>query len=110
MNIGKLDRKIDIYTFTETMNAEGGFSISETLFKSMWAKIDNSSPAGKEYSNDRKQGVDTLIFTVRYGYAIDVVDTMLLKYMDETYTILTIQEAVRYGRKVALEILAQIKR
>ena len=110
MNIGKLDRKIDIYTFTETMNAEGGFATSETLFKSMWAKIENSSPAGKEYQNDRKQGVDTLMFTVRYGYAIDVVDTMLLKYMDETYTILTIQEAVRYGRKVALEILAQIKR
>jgi head-tail adaptor len=110
MNIGKLDRKIDIYTFTETMNAEGGFSISETLFKSMWAKVANSSPAGKEYTNDRKQGVDTLMFTVRYGYAVDLLDTMLLKYMDETYTILSIQEAVQYGRKVAFEIDAQIKR
>lgn len=110
MNIGKLDRKIDIYTFTETPNGEGGFATSETLLKSMWAKVDNTSPAGKEYSNDRKQGVDTMIFTVRYAYATDVLDTMLIKYNDETFTILSIQEAVQYGRKRAFEIAAQIKR
>ncbi len=110
MNIGKLDRKIELYTFTETSNGEGGFSLSETLFKSMWAKVVNASPAGKEYTNDRKQGVDTMVFTVRYGYAVDLLDTMLLKYNGETYTILSIQEAVQYGRRVAFEIMAQIKR
>jgi hypothetical protein len=110
MNIGKLDRKIDIYTYVETPNNEGGFDVTQVFLKSMWAKVANSSPAGKEYTNDRKQGVDTLIFTVRYGYAVDLLDTMLLKYMDETYTILSIQEAVQYGRKVAFEIDAQIKR
>ena len=56
-----------------------------------------------EYLSDLKARMEKI-------YAVDLLDTMLLKYNGETYTILSIQEAVQYGRRVAFEIMAQIKR
>ena len=104
-----LDRRIEIYTLTETL-VKGAMNIDQVLLRTLWAKVENTTPAGKQYQADRKQAVDTSIFTIRYGGNEDIQSTMTLKYNDEVYTILSIEEAVKYGRRVAFEIVAQIKK
>lgn len=104
-----LDRRIEVYTLTETL-VKGAMNIDQVLLRTLWAKVDNTTPSGKGYQAERKQAIDTNIFTIRYGGNEDIQPTMTLRYNNEVFTILSIQEAVRYGRRVAFEIVAQIKK
>lgn len=89
MDIGRLNRRIDILKYDVTRDEYGG-EIKEWLkVKSVWATI--SPVSGTEYFKSQQveaQNITTI--TIRYRTDITVLNR--IKYLDKTYEIIGISD------------------
>ena len=105
MIIGKLDRRIEIQTATDTRNAFGEGVPGWTTTNTVWAAAEPGG--GNEGTEGEKITATGLIkFTIRYIAGLD--EKMRIIYGGETYDITNISEPV-LERKRVLEITAKKK-
>lgn len=103
MIIGKLDRRIEIQTATDTRDAFGAGVPSYTTTYTVWASI---VPAGgQEGTEGEKQTATGIVkFSIRYISGLD--EKMRILYDSEYYDIMSIDEP---DRKRSLDITAKKK-
>jgi SPP1 family predicted phage head-tail adaptor len=100
--IGDLDRRIGIYTQTETANSFGEKTTVDTLSVTVWAAIIPSG--GKETFEAKKlTATNEVIFQIRHR---TVTEKNKIYYNSTWYNILKIEEV---DRKRYLNILAEKK-
>ena len=91
MNLGKMDRQILVEKYTTTRTDSGSFVKSWSLVGTFWAKIDFKS--GSEGLESRQeQGVQIRNFTIRYCKALTLNEMYRLKYLNEYYDIIFVDE------------------
>lgn len=87
MDIGKLNRRVEILTYEVTRDDFGGEDGVWVPTKYLWANIDSSN--GTEFYNNQKVNAEsTTIITIRYNTKIDVMNR--IKYLDKIYEIIGI--------------------
>lgn len=62
--IGELDQRISFYRPVETPDGQGGFTVSDTLLTTVWAKV--MAPTGGEiFKFEKVEGIAAYTFVVR---------------------------------------------
>jgi len=92
MNFGKLDRKIQIQTFTETSNSFGESIKSWATLFSPWAQVKYSTGSEGFVDNIEVEG-QTLTFIIRYRPGITT--KMRVLFDGGTYDIESIEQPKR---------------
>lgn len=89
MNIGELNRRIEIIRFQEIRDEYGGVDGEwVTLFK-RWAKIEDNG-GGESYTNDQNQAIKSYKITIRHTPEIQEIDR--IKYKDKLLEIESISD------------------
>ena len=84
MDIGKLNRRIEVLTYIVTKDDYGGEIGEWVTTQNLWANINSTN--GSEYFNNQKVNADaTTIITVRFNPNIDVMNR--IKYFDKVFEI-----------------------
>lgn len=89
MNIGRLNRRIDILKYDVTRDEYGGEQREWVVQRTLWARIEPVS--GTEYFKSQQveaQNITTI--TIRYRTDITVLNR--IKYLDKTYEIIGISD------------------
>ena len=87
MDIGRLNRRVEILTYEVMRDYFGGEDGVWILTRNIWANIVSSN--GTEfYSNQKINAETTTIITIRYNTKIDVMNR--IKYLDKIYEIIGI--------------------
>ena len=107
MNIGALDRRVEVEKAVEVANGFGELVLSWAKYITVWASIDRN-PSAKELSSSEQivsfQGV---IFHIRYSVAASAIEpSYRIKYNDKYYNILGVQEV---GRNEKLRIITELR-
>jgi SPP1 family predicted phage head-tail adaptor len=100
MNIGRLDRKIEIYTGTETKNSQGESVDTWAVFHSAFAKVQKKS-GGEQVEGQKETATNKVNFNIRFFDGIN--ETMRVLYDSNYYDILEIQELGREGLRITGE-------
>jgi len=103
MNIGRLDRRIQLDAFTETKSpSSGGITTTWTALGRVAAQITYRN-GQEDFSAEQKQAVQTVVFRIRYRAA--AVNTRLqVTYQGKQFDILAVAEV---GRREALDLTAE---
>lgn len=103
MQIGNLNRRIDIYTQTTTADTYGATVETDSLVRSTWAQIEPAS--GNEALEGKK---DTATRAVKFmiRYRTGMTEKMKIKYDGSFYNITAIEEP---DKKRTLVITAEKK-
>lgn len=87
MEIGRLNRRIDILTFVVERDTFGGEDGEWIITQSIWANIHTTS--GIEFFNNQKVNAEAeTIITVRFNPAISVMNRV--RYADKLYEITSV--------------------
>lgn len=102
MIIGKMDRKVRIYTNGTTLNEYGEKTTSSTSYVDLWAAIDfKQGKVGIDADNPLAEL--PVVFTTRYNQGFTADTTKYILYNGVNYYIRSVQEI---GRKKGLRIFA----
>lgn len=89
MDIGNLNRRIDVLEYTTNRDEFGGESGEWVKVKSLWANIKPVS--GTEYFKAEKpQAENTTTITIRYNPRINVLNR--IQYKEKTYEIIGVKD------------------
>ena len=100
MNIGKLDRRIDIESWTYLANAQGEKVATYSVFHSAFAHVQKAG--GNEREEGQKETATNKVkFKIRFFAGIN--ETMRIVYNSIYYDILEIQELGREGLWITAE-------
>ena len=100
VNIGELDRRIDLYNPTETVSDSGEPGRSFTLYKQTWAKVE-ATTGSENVTGDKITVTAEMSFVVRYDSGITELTRITYRSVD--YNITHIEEI---DRKVLMRLLA----
>jgi SPP1 family predicted phage head-tail adaptor len=99
---GSLDRQISIYTPTRTEDGSGGYTVVDTLVKTLWAKIVPVSGTERIIAANIA-AVGMMRFYTRFTDSI--TEQMTIRYNDRSYNIRSIIDVEE--QREWLEILAE---
>lgn len=94
MNFGKLDRKIQIEKFVTQRTSSGAMRKSWEVIGIFWAMIDFKG-GGENFEAKQEQGINIKRFTIRFCEKLKATEMMRIKYNDEYYDILFVDEIER---------------
>lgn len=101
MNAGKLDRRIEIQTYTTTTDDWNHPTKSWTTTYTVWAsKVDKSESERTEL--DQTVAVNRTIWTIRYIAGLDA--TARVKYGDDIYEVRGVKEL---GRREGIQLTTE---
>ena len=92
VNIGELDRRVDLYRFTETVSDTGEHAKSWTLIKSCFAKYEPISGT-ENITAGQPTPVADVAFVVRYDSSISEADRIV--FHSTNWNIFHIEEVER---------------
>lgn len=92
INIGELDRRVDLYNYTETQSTTGQPAKTWTLYKSVFAKIEYGG-GSESITAASPTPVADLFFVVRYDTLI--TEKTRVYYRGVKYNITHIEEVER---------------
>jgi len=104
MNIGKLDKRIEIYNWSGSTDSWNHEVKSKSLVGTFWAQIIYKG-GGEEQSSDQKVGVDKIEFVIRYQSGITTRDTVI-QYGSLLHDVHSIEVI---GRKEALRLITTVR-
>ena len=112
-DIGRLDRKITIQSWTQQRGTYGSMEDVWEDYKTVWARYEPIQNVGQDekFKGDRESGEERVDFIVRFDEGIN--DKRRLVYNGRYFDILSVYEYVddrRRQRKNYLRILAQLKK
>lgn len=103
MNIGKLDRRIEIKTKTKTGNHASTNAPEYTwAVVTIWAQV-NESPKGENYEAEKNTAINTVEFTIRHRSTLD--NNNRIGYDSKEYRIERIETV---GRKEYQKVTATL--
>ena len=110
MNLGKLDRKIDIEQYSLVQSDTGAVSKSWSLLRSVFAKVDYKG-GGEPIEARQEQSYNIVEFTIRFCKDLNTgnADTnaqQRIKFDDQYFDILYVNEI---GRRTYQKIVAKRK-
>lgn len=100
INIGELDRRIDLYNYTEAQSASGEPIKTWTLYKSAFARVTIQS-GSESITADRPTVSLPVEFVIRWDS--NVTEKTRIVFRSANYNIISIGEM---GRKVWMQIIA----
>ncbi len=84
MDIGKLNRRVQVLTYVVTRDDFGGEDGVWTTTQNLWANINSNN--GTEFYNNQKVNADvTTVITIRFNPKLDVMNR--IKYLDKIFEI-----------------------
>lgn len=106
MNIGGLDRRINIQIAGVVFNTYGESVKTWSLFEEVWAQIERAPAAVEKNSGEQIVSVNKVVFNVRWSDRIDSVNpTYRISYGGKIYNILGVHEV---GRKERMRIITEL--
>lgn len=107
MEIGSLDKRIQVLKYTETEDEYGltHQTLVDAIGHSLWARIEPAR--GKTYYEQYKDKVE-MITKITIRYRPGITDAMLVKYGGKTYKISSVVDP--YQAHVKLELMCNLKR
>ena len=106
MNIGGLDRRIDIQGAGITVNDYGERIETWTKLGTVWAAIERKPSASERNSGEQVVSFQSVVFIVRWSSEVSGYDiTNRIVYSGNNYNILGIQEI---GRRDQLRIITEL--
>lgn len=104
MNIGFLDRRIQIQQQSTTVDAYGDRTGSWSTLHTVWAALDNKS-ASSSVIAEQEASINRVTWRVRYSTDMAAVTTnMRILYGSDVYNILAVTE---HGRKHELHFVTE---
>lgn len=104
MNIGKLDKRIEIYNWSGSTDSWNHEVKIKSLVGTFWAQIIYKG-GGEEQSSDQKVGVDKIDFVIRHQSGITTRDTVIL-YGDLLHDVHSVEVI---GRNEALRLITTVR-
>ena len=102
MRAGMLRHRVEIYSISIAPDATGAPTNSETLFNTLWARV-NVSGGQERWTDASVINEYDAVITIRYR--TDLTDSMRVKYDGNTYEIKSIIDP--YGNKVDLKLMCK---
>jgi len=93
MNLGKLNRQIDIEKYSETRTDSGSVVKSWEKIGTIWAAVKYVS-GGENTEAQQLQGLQSVEFTIRFCNLISANEMQRIKYKDEIFNIEFVNETV----------------
>lgn len=100
VNIGELDRRVNLFSYTETQSSTGQAVKTFTLYKAVWAKVEYGG-GSEAITSDAPTPMADLYFIVRYD--ANITEKTRVEYRGVKYNITHIEEV---ERKVYLKLTA----
>jgi SPP1 family predicted phage head-tail adaptor len=94
MNLGKLDRQIDLQQYSEVRTDSGSFDKVWTKLTTIWAVV-NWKSGGEKNEADQDQGYNTVEFTIRFCSSISANEKQRILYNNEYFDIEYVNEIER---------------
>ena len=91
-NIGELDRRINLYTYTQTQSQTGEPVRSWTLLAAVWALVEYSG-GSENIIADTPTATADIFFTIRYRSSI--TEKIRVEYHGVSYNVTHIEEIDR---------------
>jgi len=104
MNIGELDKRIEIYSSSSTTDSWNHVNLTRNLKGRYWAKVIYKSGAEKQ-SADQRVGVDKIEFIIRYQSDLST-KAASVKYGTDFHDIHSIEII---GRKEGLRLVTTVR-
>lgn len=106
MNIGSLDRRIEIQGASDTVNDYGERTKTWVKLTNIWAAIERKDSATERNSGEQIISLQSIVFIVRYSSTVNGYDkNNRILYGGKYYNIIAIQEI---GRKDQLRIITEL--
>jgi SPP1 family predicted phage head-tail adaptor len=107
MNIGGLDRRIEIQKPVNIANSFGELVAVFAKYLTIWAAIASNPSAKEASSSDQIISFQGVTFNIRYSVAASAIDpSYRIKYKNKYYNILGVQEV---GRNEKLRIITELR-
>ncbi len=104
MDIGRLDKRIDIYNWSGSTDSWNHEVKSKSLVGTFWARM--IYKGGKEeQSSDQRVGVDKIEFIIRHQSGLTTRDTVI-SYESQLYDVHSIETI---GRNEALRLITTVR-
>ena len=99
MNIGGLDRRIKIQSYTTNTNPYGELLEVWTDLDEVWAQIERKPTATEKNSSEQMVSVNSVVFIIRYSSTTKTIKPHhRVKYDNKYYNILGVHEVGRQDR------------
>lgn len=106
MNIGHMDRRIELQTSTESVNTYGERADSWATFATVWAAIVYKGGSEK-VSGDQVSATNKVEFRIRYSSTTNrVLASDRVLYNSQYYQILAVEEI---GRREGLTLICELR-
>lgn len=106
MNIGSLDRRIDIQRASIVVNDYGERTVSWSSAAVVWAAIERKDSASERNSGEQTISLQSVVFRVRWSSTVNGYDmSNRIVYGSKNYKIIAIQEI---GRRDQLRIVTEL--
>jgi SPP1 family predicted phage head-tail adaptor len=107
MNIGALDRRIEVEKPVSVANDFGELVATWTSYLDVWAAIDRKASAREASSSEQIVSFQSVTFIIRYSVAASVIEpSHRIKYNNKYYDILGVQEV---GRNEQIRIVTELR-
>ena len=105
MNFGKLNRKIELQTYSESRTSSGSYTKTWSKEADLWAKVVYKS-GGEKIEADQEQAYNKVEFTVRFCTSININEKQRILYNENYFDIEYVNEI---GFHNYLEIITKRK-